>query len=101
MYIGTSAGSIVTNNTIWAASNYILDHEINEVPKGLGLVNFYFRPHFNSENRATINEESLTKISKKNPEETIYAMDDNSALKIVDDSIEVISQGDNFKIFKN
>lgn len=100
VYVGSSAGSIVTNNTIWAASNYILDYEIKDVPKGLGLVDFYFRPHFNSKNRASINKDSLTEISKKNPEETIYAIDDNSALKIVDDTIEVISQGNNYEIFR-
>ncbi|MEI4856050.1 Type 1 glutamine amidotransferase-like domain-containing protein, partial [Klebsiella pneumoniae] len=43
VYVGSSAGSIITNNTIWAASDYILNLEIKDVPKGLGLVDFYFR----------------------------------------------------------
>ncbi|MFP4401748.1 MAG: Type 1 glutamine amidotransferase-like domain-containing protein [Candidatus Nanoarchaeia archaeon] len=100
VYVGSSAGSIVTNNTIWAASDYILHSEIKDTPKGLGLVDFYFRPHFNSKNRATINEESLLEISKKNPGEVIYAIDDNSALKIENDTIEIISQGNQFQIFQ-
>lgn len=98
VYVGSSAGSIVISKTIWAASNFILNSKIEEVPKGLGLVNFYFRPHYNSENRATINKDSLLEISKKNPEEIIYAMDDNSALKVIDDKIEIVSKG-NYDIF--
>jgi len=94
VYVGSSAGSIVTNKTIWSSSNHILNSEIKNVPKGLGLVDFYFRPHLNSKNRSTINKNFLLEISKKNPEEIIYAMDDDSALKIIDDKVEVISEGD-------
>lgn len=100
VYVGSSAGSIITNKTIWAASNYILDSKIKEVPKGLGLVDFYFRPHFNSEDKATINNDSLLEISKKNPNEVIYAMDNDSALKVIDGKIEIVSEG-KYEIFGN
>ena len=94
VYVGSSAGCIVLSKTIWTASNYILDSEIKDAPEGLGFVDFYFRPHFNSEDKANINKDSLSEVSKKNPKEIIYAMDDNSALKVLDDKIEVVSEGD-------
>lgn len=94
VYVGSSAGCVVLSKTIWAASNYILDSEIKDVSEGLGLVDFYFRPHFNSENKSTINKDSLLEVSKRNPKEIIYVMDDNSALKVIDDKIEVVSEGD-------
>jgi dipeptidase E len=58
---------------------------------GLNFVDFYFLPHLNSDWYKKIRKENIEKLSHK-IKEKIYALDDNSALKIVDNKIEVISE---------
>ena len=60
--------------------------------EGMGFVDFLIRPHLNSPYFPDVNLENLEKISKELPE-TFYAMDDNTAIKIVDGKMEVISEG--------
>jgi dipeptidase E len=67
--------------------------------EGLNLVDFYFLPHLNSKwfkkvRKANI-EEAARKIDKP-----IYALDDQSAIVVIDNKIEVISEGKWFVINK-
>lgn len=97
IWVGISAGSMVTNPTLVLGSKdrKIYYEEIfnykNE--EALNFVNFYVRPHFNSPDFPQANKEYLTEIAKEIPA-TIYALDDMSALKIIDNNIEVISEGE-------
>ena len=60
---------------------------------GLNFVDFYFLPHLNSPyfpERMQENAEEVAKEVKKK----IYFLDDQSALKVADGKIEIISEGE-------
>jgi dipeptidase E len=105
VYVGISAGSQVAGSSLRSTgealeAGVISDDEYNEIgPKGqssgkaLGLVDFAFRPHLNSLDFPKIRVDYLTEVAKT-LEGPMYALDDQSALKIVDSSVEVVSQGE-------
>jgi len=105
VYVGASAGSMVTTASITTASQALeqiaegkqpnmdnLGIDGQSSPRALNLVNILVRPHYQDSHYAYITDELLQKIATMNGY-TLYALDDNSALKIIDDSIEVISEG--------
>lgn len=101
VYVGISAGSMVTNPTLALSSK---DKKIyydktfgykNE--KALNLVNFYVRPHLNSPDFPHTRKKYIEKISQKAKiKKPIYALDDQSALKVINNKIEIISEGEYF-----
>jgi dipeptidase E len=96
VYVGVSAGSMVTNPDFSLKLSQIIYEEDmleTEELKGLNFVDFYFLPHLNSEWFRKMRRENIKKVGKE-INRTIYALDDNSALKIIDDKIEVISEGE-------
>lgn len=96
VYVGISAGSIATGPSLAMSSSTDAPFDYNDdIPydgKGLHLVNFYIRPHFNSPDFPKANEEYLREKAKEVPE-TIYALDDQSALKVIDGVVEIVSEG--------
>lgn len=93
LYVGISAGSIVTNKTLLASSENLYNvGERKSVAKGLGLVNFYIRPHLNSPDFPKVRDKNLKKIVKK-IDRDLYALDDNSGVLVVNGKIKVISEG--------
>jgi Peptidase family S51. len=58
----------------------------------MGLVNFNFFPHLNSPYFEKVREELMKEMAKE-IQEKVYVLDDNSALKVVDGKVEVISEG--------
>src|SRR3989338_5404470 len=100
VYVGVSAGSMVTNPDLaLKLSQVIYEEDMLETEelKGLNFVDFYFLPHLNSDWFKKMRRENIEKVGRK-INRTIYALDDNSALKVVDDKIEVISEGEWFVI---
>jgi dipeptidase E len=106
VYAGISAGSMIATDSLRTASGAInnpekfYDEEYDEIgPRGRSagrsakLVNFVVRPHFNSKNFPNIKGGYLEAIAK-DVKVPLYAIDDNSAVKVDDDSIEVISEGE-------
>jgi dipeptidase E len=106
VYAGISAGSMIATASLRSVSGAInnpdkfYDHEYDEIgPRGRSagrsakLVNFVIRPHLNSKTFPNIHGDFLKEISKdvKLP---LYALDDESAIKVDGDKIEVISEGD-------
>lgn len=106
VYAGISAGSMVAGQSLVLASQALKNPSAFEDkdydtlgPTGessgttLQLANLVFRPHLNdrlfSLVRIDILEEKI-----KGVEWPVYALDDNSALKIIDGEIEVVSEGD-------
>jgi len=61
--------------------------------KTLNYVNIVFRPHFNSPTFPKVRKEVLEQVVDKLPA-PLYALDDESALKVVNGNIEVITEGD-------
>jgi len=95
IYIGVSAGTIVATPSIINADFEAeplkdIDEEIFD--DGLNLVNFMIEPHLNSTYFPESNLNNLKKRSKKYSY-PIYAIDDDTAIKIDGDNIEVVSQG--------
>ena len=94
VYVGLSAGSMVTSPDLaLRLSQIIYREDMEEEPMvGLNYVDFYFLPHLNSPYFPARMEEKI-KEAAKTLSKKIYALDDQSALKIVDGKIEIISEG--------
>lgn len=95
VYVGVSAGSMVVSKDLGlkvSQTIYEEDSERTEELNGLNLVDFYILPHLNSSYFNKVREDSI-KEAISGMTEVVYALDDNSALKVIDDQIEVISEG--------
>jgi dipeptidase E len=96
VYAGISAGSMVTNpGLVFSSPDKKIYYEENfgySSEEALGFVDFYTRPHFNSPYfpHAT---ESYLREAAKGIDRTLYALDDNSALKVDGDKIDIVSEG--------
>ncbi len=98
VYVGVSAGSI-------AVTPYNCDAEfdLGFVPDGsdmaqgadraLGLVDFTLYPHLNHPDMADTELSNIQKWASGIPVPT-YAIDDDTAIKVVDGTVEVVSEGD-------
>ena len=89
VYVGVSAGSMVTNPDLTLKFSKIIyeeDLDRTENMVGLNLVDFYFLPHLNSAYFKKLREGNI-KEAAKGVRQKVYALDDNSALKIVDGNI--------------
>ncbi|MCG5435821.1 Type 1 glutamine amidotransferase-like domain-containing protein [Micromonospora foliorum] len=98
VYVGVSAGSI-------AVTPYNCDAEfdLGFVPDGsdmaqgadraLGLVDFTLYPHLDHPDMEDVALSDIQKWASGIPVPT-YAIDDNTAIKVVDGTVEVISEGD-------
>lgn len=106
VYAGISAGSMVATQSLRSVSHAIrnpkkfYDKQFDEFgPKGqtagdtAKLVNFVIRPHLGVKSFPEGYLEDIA-MDVKVP---LYALDDNSAVKVVSDDIEVISEG-NWKL---
>ena len=100
VYVGVSAGSMVTNKNLSLSTSQIIYEEdldeSHEMP-GLNFVDFYFLPHLNSPYFKNLREDFVRETLKDTKEKT-YVLDDNSAIKVIDDKVEVISEGKWFMI---
>ena len=95
VYVGLSAGSMVTGKDLALIQSQILygeDWERKEDMTGLNFVDFYFFPHLNSPH-FNLRKEDVIRDAVKDIDGKVYAMDDNSALKIIDGEVEIISEG--------
>jgi len=95
VYVGSSAGSIVASKDLGQKIYKNLYDDAaarTEDMKGLCLVDFYFMPHLDSSYFQNIRED-FVKEAVRGTSEKIYVLDDNSALKVVDGKVEVISEG--------
>ncbi len=97
VWAGISAGSMVTNPTLELSSKdrklYYEEKFGYRSEEALGLVDLYVRPHLNSPYYPKIRKEYLEEIAQK-IKQPMYALDDQSALKIIDGNVEVISEGE-------
>lgn len=89
VYVGVSAGTIVTAPSIDVAAIEPADRNFLNLKDltGLNVVDFEIEPHCVGERFAVI--ESYAK-DRSYP---VYAIDDNTAIKVTDDKIEVVSEG--------
>jgi len=101
IYAGISAGSIITNPNITYTSSdkrkYYEDQFGYKSETALNLVDFYVYPHFNSPKHLDSREEVLRKTAEET-RKTVYGLDDESALKVVDGIVTVVTEGDYLKL---
>lgn len=98
VYVGVSAGSI-------AVTPYNCDAEFNlqfvpdgsdmaqDADRALGLVDFTLYPHLNHPDMEDTELAKIQKWASGIPVPT-YAIDDNTAIKVVDGAVDVVSEGD-------
>jgi dipeptidase E len=118
VYVGVSAGSIATASTF--VENYsepppgideALKSETDVFPtpegdverilvtgRGVGLVDFAVIPHFLNPRHLGSSVANAEKWAARIPVPT-YALDDDSAIKVVDGTVEVVSEGE-WKLFE-
>ena len=93
IYGGISAGSCVAGPTIYNSVQNLFGEKYElEIKDGLNLVDFQIVPHLNSLYFEKIRIENLAETSKELVE-AVYAIDDNSAVVVNDNKVEVISEG--------
>ena len=102
VYVGVSAGSIVV-------TPYNCDAEFNlqnvpadsdrarEGDRALGLVDFTLKPHLDREDFPDASLANIEKWASGIPVPT-YAIDDETAIKVIDGTVEVVSEG-HWKLF--
>ncbi len=98
VYVGISAGSIVACPTLLTSQSDRLLYYEDEAKgytntKGLGLVNFHIRPHLNSSHFPSIREPLLEQLAAQ-IKEPLYGIDDETAIKVDDEEISVVSEGE-------
>lgn len=93
IWVGVSAGSCITGPTIYNSVQNLFEEKLEFNQKvGLGLVNFQFIPHLNSDYFSKIRKEYL-EVAAQKITDPIYAVDDQSAVVVNGDKIEVVSEG--------
>jgi dipeptidase E len=112
VYVGVSAGSIAAASLF--AESYSADRSCAGSPltseeivfsmakgkvsatlvtaKGMGLTQFTVIPHFQNKDHFAGSLTNAEKWASKLPV-PVYAIDDNTAIKVIDNNIEVISEG--------
>lgn len=111
VYAGISAGSMIATKSIRTASQAIknpdmfYDELFGELgPKGrsagrsAGFADFVLRPHLNQV-RFDGDRDEIFKGIATEVKAPLYAIDDQSAIKVLDGNVEVVSEGE-WKIFK-
>ncbi|MCD4760864.1 Type 1 glutamine amidotransferase-like domain-containing protein [bacterium] len=97
LYTGISAGSIATSKSLALSSErnrtFVKKHNEYIDESGLSLVDFHIRPHFNSPIFPNLRDERLKELAK-NVSEPVYAIDDETAISIIDNKIDIVSEGE-------
>ncbi len=95
VWVGVSAGSMVTNPTLdlkMSQQVYEEDLEKTSDMPALHFVDFYFLPHLNSQYFKKLTIENIEKITEGFGKK-VCAVDDEGALKVVDGVVEIVSEG--------
>jgi dipeptidase E len=95
VYVGVSAGSMVTAPIF--GETYEDPKTPFVVDTGLGLVDFALLPHLDHENHPESSTAKVERMAAEVPVPT-YAIDDQTAIQVVDGTVEVISEG-RWKLF--
>jgi dipeptidase E len=89
VYVGLSAGSMIMTRFGTTKGNHNLPEETD---KSLGVVNFALHPHLNYPGFPDNTLANLEKLANTIPVPS-YLIDDSTAIKVINNNIEVISEG--------
>lgn len=95
VWVGVSAGSMVTNPTLDLKTSqdlYEEDMDKTEDMQALNFVDFYFLPHLNSPYFKKVIIENIEEVIKDFTMK-VYVVDDEGAIKVDGDKVEVVSEG--------
>jgi dipeptidase E len=106
VYASISAGSMIAADS-FRLSSQALEYEgelTDDVLNNLGpvgessaktfkFVDFVFKPHFNNPEHIEVRNEEYVRSVANRVNKPIYVIDDQSALKVIDGNVEVISEG--------
>jgi dipeptidase E len=112
VYVGVSAGSMAVSSTFGEActnppagshtaltsENVVFPTPQGEISRilitarGAGLVDFALIPHLDNEDHLDASEANAEKWAAKLPV-AVYAIDDQTAIKVTDGAVEVVSEG--------
>ncbi|MBT1706213.1 Type 1 glutamine amidotransferase-like domain-containing protein [Chryseosolibacter indicus] len=94
VYVGLSAGSMIMTSYGTTYGNHTLP---SETDKSLGLLDFALHPHLD---HPWFPDNSLANLEKLAATLSVpsYAIDDQTAIKVIDDNVEIVSEG-NWKLF--
>ncbi len=95
VYVGVSAGSMATAPIF--GETYDDPNKPFVIDNGLGLVDFALLPHLDHQNHPESSTAKVERMAAEVPVPT-YAIDDQTAIKVVDGAVEVISEG-HWKLF--
>ena len=96
IYVGISAGAMITAQKLSLNDStrlYNEEFDGEDQVKGLGFVDFEIRPHLTSVHYPAVNLHNLEGIASK-VNHPFYAIDDNTAIQVVDGKVSVISEGE-------
>ena len=94
VYVGLSAGSMIMTRFGTTYHGHTLPAESD---KSLGLVDFALHPHLDYESFPENSLANLEKLAATIPVPS-YAIDDQTAIKVTDETVEVVSEG-HWKLF--
>lgn len=94
VYVGLSAGSMIMTRFGTTYGGHTLPAD---TPKSLGWFDFALHPHLDYESFPENSMANLEKLAATLPMPS-YAIDDQTAIKVTDGNIQVISEG-NWKLF--
>lgn len=96
VYIGISAGSMITTQKLSKElTKEIFEDDVEEYigdGKALDIIDFQVCPHLNSKHFPKSKLKYIEKVAK-DLKETMYAIDDDTAIKVIDNKVEIISEG--------
>lgn len=95
VYVGISAGSMVTAPVF--GETYDDQERPFVIEQGLGLVDFALLPHLDHEQHPESSTANVERMAAEVPVPT-YGIDDQTALKVVGGSVEIVSEG-RWKLF--
>ena len=95
VYVGVSAGSMVTAPTF--GETYGDAETPFVIEKGLGLVDFALLPHMDEVDHPESTAAKVERMAAQVPVPT-YGIDDDTAIKVVNGTVEVVSEG-HWKLF--
>lgn len=90
VYVGSSAGSSILGPITIKSTKDNTEGYVAHT--GLGFVDFSVRPHFYREDRSQFNEDAIAKLAHKY-RMTFYAIDDQTAIVVDGDNVEVVTEG--------
>jgi len=95
VYVGNSSGSMVMGEMIPLKCKELYECETDEKKdlEGLGFVDFTFLPHLNDKDFTDVNRKYIKQLAGEIGD-TVYALDNNTAIVIKGDKVKVVSEGE-------